>query len=96
MATEKDLVESLFTTVEQVIFYGDRLGQGQMVAMMSPGQFLSTKLKETNLGDLFVKFDVTDPALDASFIRKPLTSTLSNQYEQIFSFAALPLKQLTP
>jgi hypothetical protein len=96
MPSEQDLVESLFTTIEQVIFYGDRLGQGQMVSMMSPGQFLSTKLKETNLNDLFVQFDVTDPALDTSFIRKPLTSSLSNQYEQIFAFAALPLKQLTP
>jgi hypothetical protein len=96
MPSEQDLVESLFTTIEQVIFYGDRLGQGQMVSMMSPGQFLSTKLKETNSSDLFVQFDVTDPALDTSFIRKPLTSTLSKQYEEIFSFAALPVKQLTP
>jgi hypothetical protein len=95
MANEQDLIASLFTALESTIFYGDRLGQGQMVSMMNPGQFLSQNLKETSPADLFVQFDVTDPGLDTSFIRKPLTSTLSRQYEFIFQAKALPLKQLT-
>jgi hypothetical protein len=96
MPDEQSLVDSLFTVIENVMFYGDRLQGGQFVSMMSPGQFVSLNLKEGNKNDEFIQYDVTNDCLDTSFIRKPLTSTIGGQYDQIFSFMAVPYKQLTP
>ena len=63
--------------------------------MMSPGQFVSLKLTEGNPNDEFIQFDITNDCLDTSFIRSPLTTTISEQYQRILTFKALPLKQLT-
>lgn len=95
MADEVSLVNSLFTLIEDVMFYGDRLGEGQFVSMMSPGQFVSLNLAEGNANDEYIQFDVTDDGLDTSFIRSPLLSTISGKYEEVMTFKALPYKQLT-
>lgn len=96
MPDEQSLVNSLFTLVEDVIFYGDRLDNGQFVSLMSPGQFMSLKLVEGNRNDEYIQYDVTNDCLDTSFIRSPLLSTIGGKYEEIMTFKALPYKALTP
>jgi hypothetical protein len=95
MADEQSLLSSLFTLIEDVVFYGDRLGTGQLVSMMSPGQFLSQKLKENNPNDMFTQYDVTNDCLAASFIREPLLTTVSGVYGDVMDNVALPMKSLT-
>ena len=95
MADEQSLINSLFTLVESVIFFGDRLGSGQFVSLMSPGQFISLKLAEGNKNDEYIQYDLTNDCLDTSFIRSPLISTIGGKYEEIMMFKALPYKALT-
>ena len=96
MPDEKSLVASLFTLIEDTIFRGDRLQSSEFVSVMSPGQFLSLNLKEGNVNDEYIMYDVANDCLDTSFLRNPLQSTIAGKYEEIFTFQAVPLKSLTP
>jgi hypothetical protein len=96
MSDEQSLVASLFTLIEDTMFQGDRLQSSEFVTMMSPGQFVSLNLQEGNRNDEYIQYDVTNDCLDTSFLRNPLQSTIGGKYEEIFTFAALPLKSLSP
>jgi hypothetical protein len=95
MADERSLIASLFTLIENSIFFGDRMQESEFVTMMSPGQFISPNLQEQKPNDAYIQYDVTNDCLDTSFIRKPLDATVAGKYEEIFKFRALPLKSLT-
>jgi hypothetical protein len=87
-----DLYRQLYTLLEQNVFFGDRLDQREFVTLLSPGQFVSTKLKKTSSDDQHSLFDLTDKTIDSTFLWRPLTSTVSGLYKEIVEFAALPDK----
>jgi hypothetical protein len=91
-----DLYRQLYTLLEQNVFYGDRLDQRQFVTLLSPGQFVSTKLRKTSNDDQHILFDLTDKTIDSTFLWRPLISTVSGLYNEIVEFAALPDKPVDP
>lgn len=96
MPDEQSLVANLYTLAENAIFQGDSLLTGNFVTFMNPGQFLSLNLSEDNPNDMAIQFNLTNSCLDASFLGKPLQSTIEGKYEEIFNFAALPVKVISP
>src|SRR5207342_2962509 len=64
----------------------------EFVTLLSPGQFVSTRLKKTSGDDQHSLFDLTDKTVDSTFLWRPLTPTVSGLYKEIVEFAALPEK----
>jgi hypothetical protein len=89
-----DLYKQLYTVFEQNLFFGDRLEERQFVTMLSPGQFVSTRLRRSSLDDEHTIFDLTDKTIDSTFLWRPLISTVSGLYGEIVDSAALPEKQV--
>jgi hypothetical protein len=89
-----DLYRQLYTLLEENAFFGDRLDERQFVTLLVPGQFVSTKLRKTSADDQHSLFDLTDKAIDSTFLWRPLTSTVSGLYREIVEFAALPEKDV--
>lgn len=96
MATNLDMMRQLYTLLEQNIFFGDRLTSRQFVTTLSPGQFVSTKLKKTSSNDQRAIWKLCNSTMAASFLWKPTVSTISKLYGDILQFKALPHLVLTP
>ncbi len=96
MADNTDMMRQIFTLLESNVFFGDRLSTGQFVALVSPGQFISTNLKPNSLNDQRTIWKLTNSTMAASFLWKPTISTVSQLYEEILRFRALPHDPLTP
>jgi hypothetical protein len=87
-----DLYRQLYTLLEQNVFFGDRLDERQFVTMLVPGQFVSTKLRQSSSDDQYNLAQLADKTLDSTFLWRPLPSTISGLYGEIVEFAALPDK----
>jgi hypothetical protein len=95
MASNSDMMRQIFTLLEQNIFFGDRLSSGQFVALISPGQFVSTKLKPGSLNDQHTIWKLCNSTMAASFVWTPTMSTISQLYSEILTDKAIPHNPLT-
>ena len=95
MADNVQIIKNLFSDLEGPLFLGDRLGQGDFSVLMQPGQFVSLNLTEQDSSeDMAIQYELTNTALDTSFVFKQLTSTIGQVYKDILSQTALPHKDL--
>ena len=91
-----DIYRQLYTLLEQNIFFGDRLTERKFVTLLSPGQFVSTSLKQTSLDDRYTIWNLCNKALDSTFLHRHLNSSISGLYQEILEFSALPVKKVDP
>jgi hypothetical protein len=89
------MIRQLYTLLEQNVFYGDRLTERKFVTLLSPGQFISTNLKENNLNDQYSIWELTNKVMDTTFVQKFQPSTVSGIFGEIIQFVALPEKALS-
>ena len=95
MVDNVQLIKNLFSELEAPLFLGDHLGQGDFSVLMQPGQFVSLNLTEQDSSeDMAIQYELTNTALDTSFIFKQLPATIGRVYQDILSQAALPHKDL--
>ena len=90
-ADNTSMMKQIYTLLEDNIFFGDRLSQGEFVALVSPGQFISTSLSPTNMADQHTIWMLANSTIAASFV-----STVSGIYGDMMEKAALPSDPLTP
>jgi hypothetical protein len=95
-ADNTSMMKQIYTLLEDNIFFGDRLSQGEFVALVSPGQFISTSLSPTNMADQHTIWKLANSTIAASFVWKPTMSTVSGIYGDMMEKAALPSDPLTP
>jgi hypothetical protein len=87
---------NLFSAVENALFFGDRVDQGELAILQQPGQFITTNLTEqNNSNDMFIQASLAEGVLDSSFLYKPLPGRISDIYNAVLTRASLPQKQLT-
>ena len=97
MADNQKIVRALYSVLEDALFLGDRLTNSEFSLLMQPGQFISTNLKELDSSeDMAIQAELTNDALDTSFLYLPLTGTISQKYFEVLEFSALPKRNLTP
>ena len=83
--------KSLFTSLENALFLGDRLSHGQFGVLMQPGQFVSPNIREEDsTDDMWTQSDLCNEALDSSFLYKPLTYRVGQIYHDILHTSAVP------
>jgi hypothetical protein len=96
MADNQKIVRSLYSILEDALFLGDRLSSSEFSLLMQPGQFLSTNLRELDSSeDMAIQAELTNDAIDTSFLYLPLTGTVSQKYFETLEFAALPKRNLS-
>ncbi|HVU90342.1 MAG TPA: hypothetical protein VHD36_23630 [Pirellulales bacterium] len=96
MADNYQVIGNLYNEMENQLFLGDRLSQGEFACFQSPGQFVSTNLKEVSgTDDMWIQFDLVDPLLDSTFQRTELPGSISEKFKEILHFSALPTKSAT-
>lgn len=86
--------KNLFSEIENALFFGDKLDEGEMPVLMQPGLFIGN-LRESDDDDLATQSELLDECLAASFLYDPTPFTLSRLYQDILEFSALPKKTLT-
>jgi hypothetical protein len=107
MADNKQMILNLFGGMQDALFLGDRFSQGEFVAFMQPGQFVSDKLKESDSSDdMAVISDVSNAIVDSQYVAKykgtdysnglELLGSVSEVYADILRFAAIPYAPLSP
>jgi len=97
MADNLKMAKNLFAAVEDALFFGDRLTTSEFACLMQPGRLVSSNLDEGNLEDMAIQADLTNQAIDTSFLYLPITtSTISQKYYDVLNFAALPNASLSP
>lgn len=97
MADNQKIIRALYSVLEDALFLGDRLTRSEFSLLMQPGQFISTNLRELDSSeDMAIQAEITNDAIDTSFLYLPLTGTVSQKYFEILEFAALPKRNLTP
>lgn len=90
------LLKNIFAELEKPLFLGDGITTGEFHALMQPGQFISTNLKEADSSnDMAIQAALTDDLIDTQFVYTPLTGAISEQYRIIMDGAALPYRPLT-
>jgi hypothetical protein len=96
MADNQKIVRDLYSILEDALFLGDRLTRSEFSLLMQPGQFLSSNLKELDSSeDMAIQAELTNDALDTSFLYLPLTGTVSQKYFETLEYAALPKRKLS-
>lgn len=107
MADNKKMILNLFGGMQDALFLGDRFNQGEFVAFMQPGQFISDKLKESDsTDDMATISDISNAIVDSSYVAKYKDTTYSNGlellgsvdevYADILRFAAIPYEPMSP
>src|SRR5262249_33433999 len=66
-----DMLRQLYTLLEGNVFYGDRLKDRKFVTILSPGQFISTNLKENDQNDQYNVWELCNKVLDTTFTKIP-------------------------
>lgn len=96
MADNQKIVRALYSVLEDALFLGDRLKSSEFSLLMQPGQFISTNLKELDSSeDMAIQAELTNDALDTSYLYLPLAGTVSQKYFEALEFSALPKRNLT-
>lgn len=97
MSNNQNLVQNLYTAMEKPIFLGDRLRSGQFGTLMQPGQYIDTELTQgDSTDDMHIQASLVDDCLSASFLYQPTGSKISDTYNEILEFAALPSMSASP
>ncbi|PWT80290.1 MAG: hypothetical protein C5B44_05485, partial [Acidobacteria bacterium] len=95
MADNIQIMQNLYSLVENEMFLGDRLSTGEFAAVLNPGQFVSPNLLEKpGADDMYIQYDLVNQALDTCFLARSLPATISQKYNEVLYFAALPKSAL--
>lgn len=79
------LLKNIFSVLEQPLFLGDGLKSGEFHALMQPGQFVSTELREDDASDdMQIQSELANDLIDTAFVFTKLQGSLSQQYSDIF------------
>jgi hypothetical protein len=91
MADNLQLLKNIFTELQGPLFLGDGMTTGEFHALLQPGQFISTDLKENAASnDMAIQAELANLALDTSFIFKTLNGSVDTIYNDILTQVALP------
>lgn len=106
MPDNRKMILNLFAGMQDALFLGDRFEQGEFVSFMQPGQFVSTKLKETTgSDDMAIQASIANQLVDSSYVNTykdttysggvDLLGSVSQVYADILTHEALPRKPLS-
>lgn len=95
MADNVNIMQNLYSLIEDEVFLGDNLDSGEFALLLNPGQFVSPNLKEkAGSDDMQIQYDLTNQIYDTSFVAKSLVGSVSQKYKEVLYFAALPKSTL--
>lgn len=96
MSDNKKVVLNLFAAMQDALFLGDPLDRGEFVALMHPGQYLSTSLKEgRNSDDMAIIAEEANAIFDTSTVHVPLAGSVSSIYRDVLEMSALPHSEVS-
>lgn len=91
MADNLTLLKNIFQELQGPLFLGDGATSGEFHALLQPGQFIDSNLKENaNSNDMAIQAKLANVIMDTSFIFKPLNGSLDSIYSDILTQEALP------
>jgi hypothetical protein len=101
MAQNNPLIKNIMYYLQRHLFGvdtdngNDLLGNRAFGVFMSPGQFMNPSWKENSTQDMYFQSELLDEILSAAFIYTPQVGSISGQYQNITSGAALPKSTLS-